>query len=237
MLKAGEFAPLFANVATVYSMNRMWWQKHLVTFQKWWEVIDDEYAPLWDKDEYEQINEETRDQGSSSSRTAGNGQSSNDGKTSSIAHDEYKDETKDKSKAYTSDHLTTDQSKGEVENGVSAFDSSAYSPHDKSESRDAHTKNENGYSDAANQGEVVHNGANTAGTAQLGNATSTNEGTSDTVHESEGNRQHVLHHWGNAGISTTAQKLMEQELRVRAYNLYEMMADIFVDEMCVRVYL
>ena len=48
---------------------------------------------------------------------------------------------------------------------------------------------------------------------------------------------HQHHSWGNWGITTTAQKLMEQEFRIRAFDIYEHMADFFLDELCVRVYL
>jgi hypothetical protein len=48
---------------------------------------------------------------------------------------------------------------------------------------------------------------------------------------------HSLHTWGNWGISTTAQKLLEQEIKVRGkFNLYELMSDVFLRELCVRVF-
>lgn len=237
MMKGGTLAPLYSNVATMYYMDRSWWERHRITFQKWWEVIDDEYTPLWDKDEYEQLDEQSKDAGSSSTRTTGSTKGSSDEKNSGITHDASKDETKSQSKTYTSEHKTLDQSKGEVENGVSAFDSAAYSPHDKTETRDANTSNTNGWVNNATQGEAVHNGASSNGTAMINHNESESEGTSGTVHEGEASRQHALHHWGNAGISTTAQKLMEQEFRIRAFDIYEHMADIFLDELCVRVFL
>ena len=237
MMKGGTLAPLYANAANMYYMNRSWWERHRITFQKWWEVIDDEYTPLWDKDEYEQLDEQSKDAGSSSTRTAGYTKGSSDEKNSGITHDTSKDETKSQSKTRTDEHVTLDQSKGEVEKGVSAFDSSSYSPHDKTETRESNTSNTNGWANNATQGEVVHNGASSNGTAMINHNESESEGTSGTVHEGEASRQHALHHWGNAGISTTAQKLMEQEFRIRAFDIYEHMADIFLDELCVRVYL
>lgn len=237
MMKGGTFAPLFSNVANMYYMNRSWWERHRITFQKWWEVIDDEYYPLWDKDEYEQLDEQSKDAGSSSTKTAGATTGSSDQKNSGITHDASKDSTKSQSKTYTADHLTMDQSKGEVENGVSAYDADTYQPHDKSETRDAHTQNANGFIDTATEGETVHNGAASNGNAMIGHTAGTSEGVSDSAHENEASRQHARHHWGNAGISTTAQKLMEQEFRIRAFDIYEHMADIFIDELCVRVFL
>ena len=236
MMEGGAFAPLFSNVATMYYMNRSWWERHRITFQKWWEVIDDEYTPLWDKDEYEQLDEQSKDAGSSSIRVAGSTKGTADEKNSGITHDASKDETKSQSKTYTAEHKTLDQSKGEIENGVSAFDSPAYSPHDKQETRDANVSNSNGFVNNANQGEVVHNGAASNGNAMINHNAGESEEASDTVHEGEASRQHALHHWGNAGISTTAQKLMEQEFRIRAFDIYKHMADIFIAELCTRVY-
>ena len=237
MMKGGTLAPLYANAANMYYMNRSWWERHRITFQKWWEVIDDEYTPLWDKDEYEQLDEQSKDAGSSSTRTAGSETGSHDDKHSYKEQDTSKDESKSQTKTRTDAHVTLDQSKGEVENGVSAYDSSSYSPHDKTETRDGAARNENGFSNSATQAENVHNGGKVNGDATIGHTSNLSEGTSDTVHEGEASKQHALHHWGNAGISTTAQKLMEQEFRIRAFDIYEHMADIFLDELCVRVFL
>lgn len=237
MLKAGEMAPLFANAATLYNMNRSWWEKHRLTFQKWWEVIDDQYTPLWDKDEYEQISEENQEQGSSSTRTAGTTNTVEDKAGNLDAHDSYKDESQSKTVTSIEADTTKDQTHTNTENKVSAYDSSTYSPHDNSEGKSAHVDSSNSLTTSVTKGELVHNGYKTEGTKELNKTDFTNEGTQDTAHEKESNHQHALHHWGNAGISTTSQKLLEQELRVRTFNLYDMMADIFVDEMCVRVYL
>lgn len=237
MVKGGELAPLFANAATLYYMNMSWWNRHRITFQKWWEVIDDEYTPLWDKDEYEQIDEETRDQGSSRTRTAGTTNTVEDRAGNLSAHDSYKDESQSKTVTRIDADTTKDQTHTNTENTVSAYDSSGYSPHDNSEGKSAHVDSSNSLTTSVTKGELVHNGYKTEGTTELNKTDFTNEGTSDTAHEAEGSRQHALHHWGNAGISTTAQKLMEQEFRIRAFDIYDHMADIFIDELCVRVYL
>lgn len=237
MMKGGTLAPLYANAANMYYMNRSWWERHRITFQKWWEVIDDEYTPLWDKDEYEQVDEQSKDAGSSSIRTVGSETGAHDDKHSYKEQDTSKDESKSQTKTRTDGHVTLDQSKGEIETGVSAYDADTYQPHDKTETRDGAARNENGFSNSATQAENVHNGGKVNGDANIGHTSSLSEGTSDTVHEGEVSRQHALHHWGNAGISTTAQKLMEQEFRIRAFDIYEHMADIFIDELCVRVFL
>lgn len=237
MMKGGTLAPLYANAANMYYMNRSWWERHRITFQKWWEVIDDEYTPLWDKDEYEQLDEQSKDAGSSSTRTAGNTNTTENRAGNLSSHDSYKDESQSRTVTNVESDTTKDQTHTNTENTVSAFDSSTYSPHDNSEGKSAHVDSSNSLTDSVTKGELVHNGYKTEGTNELNKTDFTNEGTADTVHEGEASKQHALHHWGNAGISTTAQKLMEQEFRIRAFDIYEHMADIFLDELCVRVYL
>ena len=69
MMKGGTLAPLYANAATFYRMNNAWWNRHKLTFQKWWEVIDDEYTPLWDRDGFEETIDKTTDDGSTTGNT------------------------------------------------------------------------------------------------------------------------------------------------------------------------
>lgn len=238
MVKGGEFAPLFANAATTYAMTRSWWERHRLTFQKWWEVVDDQYNPLWDKDEYEQHDEASIEQGSSSTRTADKSNTVADNAANLSAHDSATDQYRSKTVTDIDADTTKDQTHANTENTVSAYDqATGYSPHDNSEVKSAHVDSSNSLTTSVTKGENIHNGYKTQGTTELNKTDVVSEGTSNTAHETEGSKQHALHHWGNAGISTTAQKLMEQELRVRTFNLYDMMSDLYVDEMCVRVFL
>ena len=93
LLKAGQCAPVYSNAATFYNMNHMWWEKHRLTFQKWWEVVDDIYNPLWDKDEYEQTSDTSHDTGSSETRTADSNNTSHKNDASHLEYERSKDET------------------------------------------------------------------------------------------------------------------------------------------------
>lgn len=237
IMKAGELAPLYANVAMLYKMNHSWFNRHRLTFQKWWEVVDDPYNPLWTNDSFVQITEDTKETGDAFTRTAGSTTGSDDRKNSSIAHDHSKDEDLSYSKTRTDDHVTKDQNKGEVENGVSAYDSSLYSPKDKTETRDAHTSNTDGFIHSATEGQSVHNVEHTSGDATIGHSSSTNEGTSDTINTNERLFTHTTHTYGNNSVMMTGQKLVLEEIKARSIDLYDAMADIFVDELCVRVWI
>lgn len=41
--------------------------------------------------------------------------------------------------------------------------------------------------------------------------------------------------WGNIGV-TTSQQMLESELSISAWNLYEQITDLFVQEFCIMVY-
>ena len=237
MLKAGECAPLFSNAATTYRMNRMWWERHRMTFQKWWEVIDDEYNPLWTNDSYHTVEEHKKADGSVATRTAGNSRTETDGKTANQTITAGIDNTVANSKNATHDGEITSKSKAETENGVSAYDSSSYSPHDISESRDSSTGENKGYSEAAGESETIHNTTTVGGVAEIGHGLTVDEGTSNTVTQDKANTEIVEHTYGNNSVLRTGQKLMESEIQVRQrLDLYNMMADIFCDEMLVWLY-
>lgn len=63
----------------------------------------------------------------------------------------------------------------------------------------------------------------------------TNDGSLDQTTNNDRDYDRKSHIWGNIGV-TTSQQMIESELKLRRWNLYEQIADIFMDEMCVRVY-
>lgn len=185
--KGGTFEPLFTDPDYFYEMCGYWWRKWYRTFLKWFQVFDKEYEPLWDRNGFEEIHDDTHEV--------------LDNDTSYTSYAENREDLDDD----TTSNTTT-------ENQVSAYDESTYQPHDKS------IINSTGTDDRLT---VTTNDAN-------------GSGTNDSVNDRDYDRSY--HSWGNWGISMTSQKLLESELKVQAFNIYNHMADIFVNELCVRVY-
>lgn len=299
MMKGGTLAPLYANAATFYRMNNAWWNRHKLTFQKWWEVIDDEYTPLWDRDGFEETIDKTTDDGSTTGNTTStevmdddtskqsttkevmddNTTSSETGKEvvdgtdkRTISNTEVIDDASTSKTTTSSTADTATSNNSTTNNFVSAFDSGydskgnpIYQPHDCSKTVESGssetTSSVNSNTTATDDRTTTTNGTdnlktdskkdttkNTTGTDDRTTDTTYNEtGTDDrtttfnenTAGTSENTRDytHQHHSWGNWGITTTAQKLLEQELRIRAFDIYDHMADFFLDELCVRVYL
>lgn len=63
MIKGGQMEPLWTDPTFYYMMNRQWWKKWTPTFQKWCETLEKEYEPLWNKNAWEEIHEDTTDNG------------------------------------------------------------------------------------------------------------------------------------------------------------------------------
>lgn len=299
MMKGGTLAPLYANAATFYRMNNSWWNRHKLTFQKWWEVIDDEYTPLWDRDGFEETTDQTNDDGSTSgtrtstevmdddtskhsttkevmdddttlSETGKEVVNATDKRTTS--NTEVIDDSSTSNTTTSSTANTTTSSNSTTNNYISAFDSGydskgnpIYQPHDYSQTSEIGSSKttSSGTSNvtATEDRTTTNNGTDTLKTDSTTDTTKSTTGTDDrttdttynetgtddrttnfdeqTAGTSKNTRDytHQHHSWGNWGITTTAQKLLEQELRIRAFDIYDHMADFFLDELCVRVYL
>lgn len=94
-----------------------------------------------------------------------------------------------------------------------------------------------------NSGSVSSNaGATTTGKVSAYDSSSyqpkdetTTSSNSGETSGSESNYSHTAHLYGNIGV-TTSSELLESYLQVERFNIYEQMADIFVDEFCLLIY-
>ena len=121
---------------------------------------------------------------------------------------EYADGQSEKSKS-SSNTATGSQSSSTTEQDVSAYD-------------------EEGYSDKQKE---------TAGafTNQTGSGNAEGDITRDTTGTSNDVTQHRARLYGNIGV-TTSQQMLQSELDLATWNLYEHISDIFIDEFCILVY-
>jgi hypothetical protein len=128
------------------------------------------------------------------------------------------------------DDDTTGTSNTTTENTVSAYDSNTYQPHDKS----VVNSNTTGTDDRTTVTDVTRSGSGTDDRTTTTNMNESGTGTNDSNNDRDFDRSY--HSWGNWGISQTSQKLLESELKVQYINTYNHIADIFLDEMTVKVY-
>lgn len=252
MIKGGQMEPLFTDPRFYYNMTAQWWKKWYPTFSYWWTALEKEYEPLWDRNGYEEVADHTDETGTLDTATSGK-EIMDDDTTGNRTSTEIMDDDTTYSKSGTSKEVmdddtsysSSDQSNSNTENKVSAFDSSSYSPHDTSSTNTNSSESGSGKDDRTTDTTWSENGSGTDDkttsfteqTRGTDDRTTTTSGTVDTDTTGSKDFAHSMHSWGNWGISQTSQKLLDSEFDVRfRLNPYELMSDIFLNEMAVRVF-
>lgn len=104
-------------------------------------------------------------------------------------------------------HTLNTHSESTDETGKSAFDSSEYSPYEKNHDSTT-SEDKNLYNE-----NTVNNNA----------------------YENSDDTSHIGRVHGNIGV-TTSQQMLEAELKLARFNLYQQIADLFINEFCIMIY-
>lgn len=252
MIKGGQMEPLFTDPRFYYSMTAQWWKKWYPTFSYWWIAAEKEYEPLWDRNGFEEVADHEDTTGTLDTATTGK-EIMDDDTTGTKSSTEIMDDDTTYSKSGTGKEVTDDdttysksaQSTSNTENKVSAFDANTYQPHDTSSTTTGSSESGSGTDDKTVTTTWSESGSGTDDktttfneqTRGTDDRTTTTEGTVDTDTTGSKDFTHAMHSWGNWGISQTSQKLLDSEFDVRfRLNAYELMSDIFLNEMAVRVF-
>lgn len=182
-------------------------------------------------------------------------------RTSSGEHDYTKSasEEHDVTNTASGQHDTTTTTDMTLEKTTSAYDTTTYSPDAKEDNdgtvRDAGTDSKT-IRDAGTQSGTERDAGSQSGTerdagtqsgserdAGTENMISRDAGTDGNTLRSAGSESengsktfiHTLHRYGNQG-TTMSQQMLQAELDVQRFSIYENIADLFIDEFCVMVY-
>lgn len=188
--ESGEFEVLYPDGNFLKNMISNFFATHYWTFDKWAKAIELEYNPIenYDRQEDETVNITDHATGS----TINSGEQTSDSTT------------KDTHKFRT-----------EVNDNISAFNSSTMQPNTTSTSISEGLDGDN------NKIETEMSETSS------GTSTSENDGTSDTIRTSR------IH--GNIGV-TTSQQMLESEFKIARFNLYQQINDLFADNLLITVY-
>lgn len=251
----GRFEPLYSDPEYFRMMSAQWWNKWQRNFLKWFDALDIEYNPLENYDRTEEWHEDTTDGSSESTEYSTDTTLDHDGSYSKQGNDKTVEADTNETQESGTTKVVTDQdgtlrapgasgSNGSTTtNEVSAFDSSSYSAHDKS------TVVSNKSEDTTNDiTETTTHGKKVAGKddktttrtySESGSDASddkTNvEGTSATDKSFDRDFDHRGRVHGNIGV-TTSQQMLQSELDLQLWNVYQHIADIFCKEMLITVY-
>lgn len=233
-----SFEPLYTDPDYFHLMSAMWWKRWKRTFEKWFDAFDLEYNPLENYDRQEQWHEDTLDTGSESTEHS---QKTTVDDDSSYAKQGADQITEEGTGAYSRSGSDDEQLSGSdttvTTNTKSAFDSSSWSPTTKSDAVTTYGRKSD--RDTSESGESEDTKETNRSWSESGTAaddsTTDVEGTSATDRSNDRDFDHSGRIHGNIGV-TTSQQMLESELKVQGWNIYQHMTDIFCREMLVSVY-
>ena len=245
--RGGEFEVIYADPEILIEKVGFWSGKWYRTFDKWVKALAIEYAPLENYDRHE---EETRTPNLTDKRTpdleSKRTADLEDKRTADLEEKRTADledqRTADLTTEDTPDTTTTYSGSRTEEKEVSAFDSSSYQPAEKLTITDnsrtealtgTDTMTETGTDTTTHTGTDTVNTTGTDTMTHTGTDTTTETGTDTTIHI--GTEKWSRHEHGNIGI-TSSQMMLESELTIAEWSLYDHLSDVFIREFCIPVY-
>ena len=238
LLKGSDFEVLYADPYFVQNAIGLWSKKWNRTFTKWVSALSLEYNPLENYDRKEDWSD-TLNKGvkTSARRDSGNTRTFDN-------QDQRTLDTENKLTLDSEHKLTLDSENkrtvdltDETEEQVSAFDSSSYQPASKTiaDHDGTDTMNNTGTETTNNTGTETTNNTGTDTINYTGTITDEfGEGASGSETEnSKTVRDGRIH--GNIGV-TTSQQMLQSELDIAAWKLYEHITDLFLSEFVIPIY-
>jgi len=226
LMKSGEFEILYADPEFMKLAISHWGRKHQRTFEKWITALNIEYDPLYNYDRTEEFTDTEKISGTDS-RSENNTGNYSDRTTGSNNNNVTDSGSESISSSATESGFTS----GDTENKVSAYDSSSYQPKDMQEQS----------SNSSRNGSTSEERERNLTTYSTGSDTRTSSGNNTEVNSESGSHgedrtlKHTARFFGNIGV-TTSQQMLQSELEIARFNIYEQIADLFVDEFCIQVY-
>ena len=222
MLRSAPFELLYPNVDYMHAAITTWALTHKRTFDKWADALQINYDPLNNYDRTEESTESGIESRIRKHDEKAHNTESESNDTETMRKGSQNSATIGSTKSNGTNDATTT-------NSVSAYDSAAWQNADKSVSGTGTT--------------------NTAADMQAVNGTDSDETSTQTDRVTDnvnkvigGENENALNSkslklraFGNIGV-TTSQQMLESELNIDAWNIYEHIADLFLDEFCVLLY-
>ena len=217
--KSSEFEVMYPDAEYVHDSLLFWSKKWFWTFDKWIKAINIKYEPL---NNYDRTEEWTDNNTHSDDDTIKNTGSSTDHASGTENRTDTANAT-DNATGSTSFH---DDASNELTK--SAFDSSSYSPYEKT------TSSEDSLTQVTNNSNTQSSGTTAVTSSSDASGTTSSDETRNNVGQFE--NIHKGRMYGNIGV-TTSQQMLQAELDVSMFNLYDRIADIFIQEYCIPVYI
>ena len=246
LLRGGEFEVLYSDPNFFKNMIGVWSNKWQRTMQRWINALSIDYNPLENYDRMEdwedngsRVSAESKKNDASMQRRNVSQNSLTDAKTNS--DNTVNSDKQERSENAIAHDDSTSTGDGTTTNTRSAYESPGYQPHDKSESVTGGTNVSNGITSAngtttnnavtSTQGSA--NGTTNALNQTMGTDAETGSQTANAVDKTNGVHSGRIH--GNIGV-TTSQAMLQAELDISKWNIYEEITNLFLSEFCIYLY-
>lgn len=222
LIRSMPFECVYPNAQYLQAAIANWSNVHARTFQKWCDALAIAYDPLNNYDRTETLTESGLESRIRKHDERVNDTTSASDDTETLRKGGQNSTTIGSTKDNTNvDNTTTDS--------VSAYDSGSWSNANKSV-----TGTGTANTGANMQGIIGHDSDETSTqTDHVGNRTADTKGGENE--NAINSRSHSMRAFGNIGV-TTSQQMLQAELDIDAWNVYEHITDLFIDEFCVLLY-
>ena len=214
LLRCQEFELLYSDPDFLTDAVNIWSRKHYWTFDKWVKALNIEYDPLYNYDRTEEYTDTHSGDFSKSGSGTASGTSSNSSdytRTDNLTQADYHTRT---------DNLTTTNTHSEK-----AYNDSNFVDSQKDVTSNSGTQRQAGT--VTNSGTQRNAGTDTGSYSDSNTTGETGTDAYTNIHKAR--------LFGNIGV-TTSQQMLQSELDIARWNLYEHIADLFCQEFCVMVY-
>lgn len=215
LMRYGENPVVFPSVPFFKSAVGVWSAKWYDSLERMLEAITEEYNPLHNYDRHETYTDTEAKESAGSDRV-----------TRSDTETATRTATTTDSGSESSKYVTDTTTTSSEEKKISAENESTYQPDNSTE--------DTGTLDSTVTGEVTKE--NTRTSTENNNKTGSGTDTRTTSGTDDRTLQHDAHLYGNIGVTTSQQMLMEEINLRKDLSIYDVAAELFYREFCLYVY-
>lgn len=238
ILQGGEFEVLYGDPYLLKHAISPWVQKWYRTFEKWVTALNIEYDPLYN---YDRI-EEWTDTHTGTVTDAGSGTTS-DSRTVNRSGENEVTVTDDLTEKIdgTGRTETDGEHDGEHDDttttSVSAYDAADFAARDQVRGVGTDHSEDNTVTESETHSTKKNTGSRTTEDSHSDAETAQGSGSSSSNNLRTNNLtdHHTARVFGNVGV-TTSQQMLQAELDIAEWNLYEHITDLFLQEFTIMVY-
>lgn len=206
LMRSGEFEVLYSDPDFLKSAINVWSRKYYRTFEKWINALNIEYDPLYNYDRTEEYTDEH-----TGSNSGNNKQTNNLTRTNDLIR---------------TDDLTRTDNLSNSQNDTVTHSEKAYNDANFVESQ-----KDVSVISGSNSGTVK----NTGSVKDTGTVKDTGDISGQFSGQDAWKNTHKARLFGNIGV-TTSQQMLQSELDIARWSLYEHISDMFCNEFCIMVY-